>query len=62
MSYDNAKACAVVETTADVNQNLINVDQNAKSNNFDIQTEVYDDRISSHEGKQKSKQTVCFRH
>ena len=52
MSYDNAKACAVVETTADVNQNLINVDQNAKTN-FAIQPETIDDRIAStsHEGK-----------
>lgn len=34
MSYDNAKACAVVETTsgsADVSQNMINVDQKASS-------------------------------
>ena len=37
MSYDNAKACAVVETTADVNQNLINVDDQTAKSNFEIQ-------------------------
>ena len=47
MSYDNAKACAVVETTADVTQNMINVDQNSKphaeiqpENNFNEVTSV----------------------
>ena len=50
MSYDNAKACAVVETTDNVNQNLINVDdQTAKS--FEIQPEIYDDHRNAPEGK-----------
>ena len=47
MSYDNAKACAVVETTADVNQNLINVDDQTAKSNFEIQPEIYDDHRSS---------------
>ena len=40
MSYDNAKACAVVETT-DLSQNMINVD--TKSN--EIQTDNNNNRI-----------------
>ena len=36
MSYDNAKACAVVETS-DVSQNMINVDQKVT----EIQPENY---------------------
>ena len=51
MSYDNAKACAVVETTADnVNQNLINVDDPTAKANFEIQPEIYDDHRNAPEG------------
>ena len=50
MSYDNAKACAVVETTADVNQNLINVDDQTAKSNFEIQPEIYDDHRNAPEG------------
>ena len=51
MSYDNAKACAVVETTADnVNQNLISVDDPTAKANFEIQPEIYDDHRNAPEG------------
>jgi hypothetical protein len=46
MSYDNAKACAVVETT-DVGQNIINVDQKPHQ----IQPEVILPASSNFQGK-----------
>ena len=50
-SYDNAKACAVVETT-DVSQNMINVDQK-----FEIQPEINN---NYHQQQQKHSNEVNF--
>ena len=49
MSYDNAKACPVVETTADASQNMINVDQSAKPH-----AEIQPENVFNFEGKRNT--------